>query len=144
MGLPLPIVAGMPVKVSSGGEEYLLSPLTLGDWAELEVWAQERLFEHMKMRAVIIDDPDVRKAIQSRMATMTYAEVMRESSPFLDDGKGTARRVYLMLKHNHPDMTLEKAEGLLGFAEFNQAQRVLLGLDSKEGESEDARPTDES
>jgi len=146
--MSLPIVAAKPVKVMVGDKEYLVSPMTLGDWAEVEAWAQEQFYSNMKKRMELVGDGEVGKAIRARLATMTYAEVMRESSPYMDDGEGTAHRLHTMLRHNHPDIKLEEVKELMGFKEFNGAQLQLLGLteedEKKKKEEEKDRPTEES
>lgn len=143
--MSLPIVAGQPVKVKVGDKEYLVSPMTLGDWAEVETWAQEQFFVAMKKRIELVGDEELKKVILGRLATMTYAEVMRESTMYLDDGEGTARRLHTMLRRNHKEIKLEEVRELMGFHEFNEAQRLLLGLTKEDEKEEQAdRPTEES
>ena len=132
----LAVMAGMPVKVVVGDETYLVSPMTLGDWAVMEEWAQEQFFADMKKRMELVADDSIKKLIQSRLATLSHREIMKESSPYMDDGEGTARCLHLMLKHKQAAMTLEKARDLVGFREVNRARRLLLGLTAEPTEEE--------
>jgi len=122
----LTVMAGLPVSVEVGDETYLVSPMMLNDWAELERWARERFYADMEKRMEVNDE--IKKIVESRLATMSYTEVMFEANAYQDDAEGTTYRLFLMLKQKHPDMTKEKAGTLVGIREFNQAQRLLLGM----------------
>lgn len=133
----LSIVVGQPVPVKTGDKKYMVSPMTLSDWAAADVWAEERWIADMRKRAENAGDERVAQAIRTRMATITKRELIEECSAYLDTGEGAAYRLWLQLKHQHEKITLEDAGQLVSFPQFNEVQRILLGLPRNEKEAKE-------
>ena len=110
----LSAIAGAPIEVKLGGDTYRLSPLTHGDLAELEEWAQGRIIGVARRAADGLSAED-RRALLGDAAK--YAASIDMSSPeaakLLATAEGSCRMVWLSLRHNHHDLTLEQVKDLL-------------------------------
>lgn len=111
--------AATPVRIKRDDKEYLVSPMTIGDSAELQRWAEERYWQDMQERLARTKDPDVQKLIRHRMATISRAELRTEMSDYINSSESDEQYLWLMLRHEHSDITIEEARKLVSRSEFN-------------------------
>lgn len=115
------------------GKKYILSEKTLDDWAELEKWALKRLFDDTQYRLNLL--PPEEKELRTKLLNV-YAESKREieldSSPYMSDALAQQYSCWLMLRHNHPGITLIDAGKLLSQRIFGEIYRKLHHIKIKE------------
>lgn len=119
-------VTAAPHPVTLGGKEYRMSPLTDGDFEELNNWLRSGVIQM------------ARKSLTPGMTTEereeTLAVAMREArkvSYLSDTGRaamttveGTAYLMWLGLRRNHADLTPEQVREAL----FNDGDSILTML----------------
>ena len=134
--------AKAPLSITHEGREYTLSPLELGDFAELERWLQVLPYDLAARKLTALGKqatPEVRKDI--------LADAKAESSDSavwspgfgrkLASLEGTAYLLYLSLRHAHPDITRENAGRLILMGDIEEWQRrldVISGLADTESD----------
>lgn len=135
--------AGEPVTIEVDGKVFEISPMTVGDWAEFERFAENRALEDMRRRLdfLPIEDQEARQDTLRKLTTISKKELATLASAYMDDGEASCFRMWLMLRHKQPDITREEARHLLTFKNLGTIMERLYGVEEKEGE-ETARPTE--
>lgn len=122
-------------EFENGDKKYLLSEMTLDDWAELESWAEKRLFADIQYRLKAL--PPEEKDLRAKLLVV-YAESKREiefeSSRYMSDAAAEKHRCWLMLRHNHSGIDEDTAGKLLPQRIFAQVYRKLHHI-KEEGKS---------
>jgi hypothetical protein len=104
-----------PVPVTIEGETYLFSPRTNEDYGILENWVKASIVK-IARDSLDEDTPaDVReftldRALVKAASTDWYS---RDGLAIVNTGAGLDFRIWLSLRHKHPQMTLAKAKELL-------------------------------
>lgn len=111
--------AGTPITKKIGNVEYVFSPMTIGDSAQIERWAEEQVWAELKRRHADAVDADVKKLLAHRMATISKAELRQEAQQYIESPESNPVFLYLMLKHKHEDINLEDCADLLTTFDFN-------------------------
>lgn len=125
-------------ELQIGGKSYKFSPLSLGDWAQIYAQAQELFFEDMRRRLrALPQDSSQFKELADKLAKLDRGQLAELAMPYTTGSEASALQVWLMLKHNHPDITKEEAGNLLTFAEF---LKVSEELNVDEGGDEKSPP----
>jgi len=120
--------AAEPLRFERNGKEYRLKPLTIGDSAEIERWAEQQVWDELKRRLNEATDPETKKLLTHRLATITKMELREEARGYIEGPESDTMFLWLMLKHEHSEITQEECAGLLTTREFNQFYAELEGL----------------
>lgn len=129
-------------ELQIGETKYKFSPLSLGDWAEIYAHAQDLFFEDMSRRLKALpQDSEQFKELADKLAKMNRAELAELAMPYTTGSEAASLQIWLMLRHNHPEITKQEAANLLTFDEFLTISEELNAR--KEGEK-DSPPLQES
>jgi hypothetical protein len=131
-------IAAIPKEIEVGGKIYKLSILSLGDWAKIYSWAEDRFFEDMGRRLKVLPEgSEAHKELANKILIITRAELLELAMPYTRGSGASAYQLWLMLKHNHPDISLDEAQELISFKQFLDLQEEML---EEEGDKETAPP----
>ena len=129
-GTKMSDAAKAALVIEHEGEEYILSPLEIGDLADAQRWAEEKPFTAMARRMDILGERCT-PAMKERM----YDEAVKQSALVSDssEGMGTVLAsmegviylLYLSLRHKHPIMTVKAAEAMVDIATLGEWQNRL-------------------
>ena len=119
-------MAAEPIQIKVKGEIYTLAPMNLGDWAELQRWAEEEVFKDLQRRLQYLPEKD-RELLVKRIMTMPYKDLRIEASNRMYGANASGFQLWLQLRHHHPEITLEKAQELLTFEQFHELSDRLEG-----------------
>ena len=122
-------MAGASRPVVLGGKEYYLSPLSLGDFAEFDAWAEEQFWRKTEQRVARMPE-----GLRATLLERAYSEI--------DEGAiavnamitiaGTARLVWLSLRKRHPELTPAQAADLVTLDTRQRVQAILDRLNGME------------
>lgn len=107
---------GKAGSIAWKGKEYRLSPLTLDDIAEFEVWLEAQAWNAPeRTRHMVTPDVYERRlsAIARQVASKEFAwgsAAATRASESLDGKKFT---LFLQLRHNHPDITYDEVDQMV-------------------------------
>lgn len=132
--LSLPNLAQAPLYFQFDGKDLYLSPLCDSDFAEFELWLQERYLDSVKRNAASLPDGDRIEILKhafdrAHHITLTTVEGLSEMKTL----EGGIHLVWLSLKHKHPDMTRAQVQHMMLNEEF--AKNILSKLDRLNGGS---------
>jgi len=127
-------MAAEPVEVKHKGVTYKISPMSLGDWAKLNRWAQARWFEDMKQRLELLDGQE-KAMLQKRILTIKHKELRIEAAEYMSDADASEYQLWLQLLHEHPELDKETASNIVTFDQFIEMNRTLEP--EEEGNAED-------
>jgi hypothetical protein len=119
--------AGMPVKRKIGDVEYTFMPMTIGDSAEVERWAEEQVWKELKRRHAEAPDADVKKLLAHRMATITKTELRQEAQAYIESPESNPVFMHLMLSEHH-NLTIEQVAGLVSMMDFKEIYAKVHNL----------------
>lgn len=127
-----------PARLSFKGTEYIFSPLRHADWGEFERWMQGVEMQNgfallAKLNGEFTDDVKeelrkeiVRKALTCRLGTNKFTEHTMTIP-------GISMIVWMRLRQNHPDITIDQVGEMLMSPEFQDvvdaAESLLDGPD---------------
>lgn len=119
---------GVPEEVKRDGVTWLISPMVLEDWAALDAWAEKRFWIDIEARLKKIspDDKAGREKLQA-FYSANRREISREVAAYMDDADAWIFRLWRMLLHKQPSVTLEMAGRLMRDTQFFQICRKLMG-----------------
>ena len=131
-----------PIEIELGGVKYKLSPLNHRALGELERWMQERLVDVAKRAAADMSPAD-RQAVLSdavnRAATIDLTSP--EAGRLMATMEGACRMLWLGMRPNHPDVTLERVHDLLADpATLDAAMAALDSVNDLVGTEGKAKP----
>ncbi len=121
-----------PIEVTIKGKQFMLSPITLGDFAALE--------QHVKS-ANVNTFVDVAKS--ALLTGKEVAEGIREildsqgsSAPFqASSSDGTLFLLWRAINKNHSDLTLDDVGNLVGIEDMHIIQTLMSGAQEDKEES---------
>lgn len=126
-------LSGASIPFPLNGREYRLSPLTLADLDELDLWMRSRILD---MARKSLPPTATEEQVQATMrAAIDYANTLsvlsEKGAPLLATPEGLARYVHQGLKKNHPELTLDEVlRGLLTPGAIDRAMdRVSMAND---------------
>jgi len=129
-------------ELQIGETKYKFSPLSLGDWAEIYAHAQDLFFDDMSRRLrALPQDSQQFKELADKLANMDRGKLAELAMPYTTGSEAASLQIWLMLRHNHPDISKQEAANLLTFDEFLE---VSEELNAKKGGDKDSRPLTES
>ena len=141
--------AKSPLTITVGGRDYVLSPLELADFGELERWLETLPYERARRKILALGEvmtPELRDAIlkgadeESKRSGFGQAK----NAEFLSTIEGMGFLLWLSLRKRQPEITREDALHLVSLesvTEWQQKLDRLSGLDN-EGEETTDRPTE--
>lgn len=141
MATKLKKAAAAALVIEHGGQEYRLSPLTVADLGELELWAQTLPIERARRRIVAWGD-DISPELQAdilREAEKQAADITAMTVDFASI-EATAYLLYLSLHKTHPDITRAAAASLIQPKDLETWQGWLDKVSGMSGDG-DADPT---
>lgn len=119
-------LAGTPQVVNLKGTDYSLSPLTLGDWGQVDTWVENQSFlaAHRLLKAAGETAPE---AIKEKIWADALAGAKQgiSSNSALTTFQGTAFLMFLSLHHCHSGLTLSQVLTLVEDCELSQLQGLL-------------------
>jgi len=108
-------VAAIRTIKAADGKEYRLSPLTLRDYAQLDLWLEKEVVE--RARRVFADEKDEKvRSVEIRLAQREAQTITWETlkgAELICTPEGVARLLYLALHHNHTELTLEQVKDMI-------------------------------
>lgn len=110
-------MAGSPVPALLDGQTYLLGPWTLQDSGVIEhLVLRGRKKPHEALASLL---PGLEERAQDKLLELAYRDELRgaratkeEMLEFLSSDFGETVRLWLMLRHNHPEISMERAAQL--------------------------------
>jgi len=129
--------ASRPVRL--GGAEYFLSPLSLGDFAEFDAWAEEEFWRRTQERVARMPEGLRERLLEKAYERLGDGDVSVDAMMTV---AGTARLVWLSLRREHPDVTPEQTAELVTLETRKRVQATLdrlNGLREKEEGSADPK-----
>ena len=115
-------MAGASRPLTLGGKEYFLSPLSLGDFAEFDAWAEEQFWRRVEQRVARLPEGLRWKLLGRACDELNDGDVPPRAMMTM---AGTARLVWLSLRKRHPELTPEKAADLVTLRTRERVQAVL-------------------
>jgi formiminotetrahydrofolate cyclodeaminase len=115
-----------PHEIRIGGESYKMSPLTLRDFAELERVQRSAIIE-TALEAARDQPPKIRRQLISD-ATSQASQVNaggQDFNAFFSSLGGATRMIYLGIKRQHYDITLERIQDVITSDELARALEVI-------------------
>ncbi len=122
--------AGKPKQVTISGKDYTVSPLTIDDLAEFELFVKgernKTISESLK-QAGIKEELIAQKIVESSAKPIGINEIdesMRTIS-------GVRYLLWFGLKKNHPELKLDKMGKLVTLANFEEASAIVAEMGGK-------------
>jgi len=124
-------VSGKGVILVGNGKEYSLSPMTLNDLAEIESWVvSNEIKRYQEASSVLSKDERIdflRKAINDMPHGMEFKAIVNEA---MDEIDGIRHMLWLSVRHNHPEVTLEEVSGLV---RLDNLDEISILIDTASG-----------
>jgi len=141
--------AKSPLTVRIDGRDYILSPLELADFGELERWLETLPYERARRKITALGEvmtPELRDAIlkEADDASKRSGFGHSDNTKFLSTIEGMGFLLWLSLRKRQPEITREDALHLVSLesvTEWQQKLDRLSGLDNA-GEETTDRPTE--
>lgn len=122
------------------GKKYLLSPLTISDFAELLVWVQDRWAKRLEAALPRCKGKSLYDILCDAQC---IGELSAEYIAAVSSREGTCRRFWLMLRHNHPTMTYDEAYALLSLNNMKHIRRMIMVVNGEIPDEGSPRPKDQ-
>jgi len=145
--IPLTAMAQAPQEVEIKGEGYMLSPLTLADVASMMRWFCDRPLEKCKAELAnygeMYDDKTRRRTVakakeeHERRVEVTNGldidpdiveQVKKEMNREYSSVDGVARMLWLSIRKNRPDATLEEVAELVDMSSLVAIKGLIDGM----------------
>ena len=128
-----------PIELTFGDVTYQLSPLTQSNFGELERWLRQHIMDIARETAKDFN-PDDRAIILKEAFTQSVAMHIgsEEAAGILRSIDGEAMTFLLVVRKNHPSMTLDKARQLL--CDEIYRRRAMDAIDELNSVPEDLIP----
>jgi len=120
---------GAPSQITVGGKTWLLKPLLDDDYGVLENWVRDRYVDVTKRNVKDLNESDRRFHIDKAIAEAREIDVdSKRAAKMINTPPGVVQVLWLSLKHNHPEITLEETRKLcMNNPEFDEAMDGVLG-----------------
>jgi hypothetical protein len=115
---------GQPIDVTLNGKTYTISPLTIGDQARMAEWAERQIFAELRerLKSLAPEEKELRQILQNKMLAISAAEVTDKVFSL----GAIYQKMFLMLRHRHPEITLAEVENITP-EDYRKIQRRLYG-----------------
>ena len=136
--------ASLTVEVE--GKKYVLSPLELGDFGDVEHWLEMLPYEKARRKIAALGDiatPEMQERIIAKADEESNAVTIGDakSSEILATVEGTGYLLWLSLRKCQPEITREAALHLNSLDSIGEWQKMLDKLSGLE-EDDSERPTE--
>lgn len=110
-------IAGNSVQLTLAGKEYTLSPLTINDIGEIEIYAKAE-----RIKALLLVNPalSLKEQIELIKMPLTPEDIEGVTSSI----HGAIYTIWLSLRHTHKNITLDEAKAII----TKDNLRDILGL----------------
>lgn len=99
-------ITGNGINITLDGKDYILSPLTINDIGEIEIYAKA---ERIKALLLVNSALTIREQIDIMKTPLTPEEIEGVTNSI----HGAIYYIWLSLKHAQPDITLEETKKLI-------------------------------
>ena len=133
--------AGSPVSIEIGGQTYIMEPLTLRDFGTLEAEYLKNKPNPLKQVAEakeFLNDEDFQVLL-----TQAYRDAMEvnkatseEIAQWLDTPAGISFSAWISMRKNHPELSREEVDDLLGTLNQQQLEHIAEQRDVASGTDE--------
>ena len=136
--------ASLTVEVE--GKKYVLSPLELGDFGDVQLWLENLSYEKARRKIKALGDiatPEMQERIIAKADEESNAVTIGDakSSEILATVEGTGYLLWLSLRKCHPEITREAALHLISLDSIAEWQKMLDKLSGLEKDDSE-RPTE--
>lgn len=137
--------AAAPITVKIGDKDFQLSPHTVGDLAEFDLWAEEKTLRELDDRLERYQRNEALTPEQKKLLIdETYADIKsgKATARAAIGFSGTVKMTHLSLRHLHPEITIEQAGDAVTIVGLNAFHAVLDRLSGLEdpGPNDGAAP----
>jgi hypothetical protein len=112
-------------------QRWHLSPLSLGDMVKLKTWVQFYPYECLQRQRDRMD-PETFKAESSKLLLECAFKRTNERSPefaeLLETPEGIAQLAFLMMKRNHPALTIEETQEVITSRNLEEVAHLVLAV----------------
>src|SRR5574337_165391 len=98
-------ITGNGINITLDGKDYILSPLTINDIGEIEIFAKAE-----RIKALLLVNPGL--SIKEQIDIMKTSLAPDEIEGVTSSIHGAIYYIWLSLKHAQPDITLDEAKKL--------------------------------
>jgi len=100
-------------QVEIDGEVYTFQQMNIKDWSVLHEFAEDEYYADMKKRlAALPVESEQFKQLADKIQTAKRSEIIPELIEYTAGVKASILQAWLMLKHNHSEITKEQVENL--------------------------------
>lgn len=129
---------GGVLSLHEGDKLWQFSPHSLQDLLELEEWCKDQIFALAMKNSGLISDPKERKEFREYALSFTISLNLQNLgvlTSVMNSVPGSARMIYLSLRHRHPDVQMEDALRLASTPEYEEMiDQILTELNNPGGE----------
>jgi hypothetical protein len=112
-------------------QRWHLSPLTIGDMVKLKAWVQFYPWECLQKQRDRMD-PETFNAQSSKLLLECAFKRVNEKSPefaeLLETPEGIAQLAFLMMKRNHPTLTVDDVQELLTTRNLEEVATLVVAV----------------
>lgn len=111
MGLDFTQLVATPRPMKIGDREYRFSPFRVAEWVAFESWIHERYAEATKRAFADLSD-EAKERAAARLAEIlpTITPQSPEGQKIARTPEGACRMIWLSLRIEHPDLTIEEVD----------------------------------
>ena len=132
-------ITAAPTPLVLGGTQYLMSPLTDRDIAQLDEWIRTRLLQTVRqsLKDQDVDDDDYEREMRiAQKSALSLTWLSGEGAKILGTVDGMSRLVLQSVGRNHPELDLESIRKMLldpsNMNEVNDAFRRVNDLNNSD------------
>jgi len=121
-------MAGTPARITLGGKEYTLSPLTVDDLAEMERWVEDAPLMHAKRLLAEHGDmfsEEEKTAIRMKAVEESKTISLADGGAVLESMEGVRLLLWLSLRREQPDIKREDVFTLLSLSDLEAVKAKL-------------------
>jgi len=118
--------AGAGVKVTIGGKEYEVMPLTMGDLAEFQGYV--RGVRREDVRAIMADTADAAERLAALRRACSFAVEEGEMEAAMESFEGFRYILWRCLRKRQPELTLEGVGDLFTVADMKELLPVVQAI----------------
>lgn len=128
-----------PADITLGGKSYRITPFNFKSLGEFLRWVQDAHLESAKRFASVLEGESKNEYLRNAVKQVEELSVFNDEDPilrrYLMSPEGVNRLVYLALRPNHPDITLDEVSDILSDQDQLQAAfEKVMSLNKGEGD----------
>jgi hypothetical protein len=128
--IPVSVASAAPAEIILSGKKFLVSPATDKDFGELERWVQDRILDVCFRNANKLDNSADRQEFLKHAFDKASGTILAssEATVLLLSVEGAVMRLYLGIRHNHPDITVDEVRKLATSREEIEKAMLTVGF----------------